>query len=102
MLSLNLHVQPQTEQKIKKILTYTKDEETFAQSIIAYQIAELQKGILNLNLDLKQFEEKYQMPTEKFYQQFEQGVLDDNEDFIVWAGIYEMLASNKQRLNELR
>jgi len=102
MLILNLHVQPHTEQKIKKILNYAKDEEIFAQNIIAYEIAELQKGIINLKLDLKEFEEKYLMPSEVFYQRFEQGLLNDNEDFIVWSGIYEMLESNIQRLSELR
>jgi hypothetical protein len=100
-LSLQLHVQPQTEQKLKKILTFSKDEETFAQSFIDYQIAELKRGIVNLQVDFKQFEKKYQMSTEKFYQQFEQGLLDDNEDFLVWAGALEMLLKNKQKLREL-
>lgn len=102
MLSLKLHIQPQTEKKLKKILTYAKDEEIFAQNIIDYQIAELQKGILNLRLDLKQFEEKYQMSSDKFYQQFEQGISGDDEDFIIWAGIYEMFRENEHRLRELK
>ncbi len=137
MLNLQLHIQPQTEQKLKKILTYTAnwhnftfliphpnppplgegvyekrrlcqfavythDQEMFALNIIAYQITELQKGILNLRLDMKQFEEKYRITTEEFYQQFEQGILGDNEDFIVWSGIYEIFRENEQRLQELR
>jgi hypothetical protein len=102
MLNLKLHIQPQTEQKLRTILTYTHDEEMFARNIIAYQISELQKGILNLRLDMKQFEEKYRMPTEEFYRQFEQGISGDNEDFIVWSGIYEMLCENEQRLWDLR
>jgi len=102
MLNLQLHIQPQTEQKLKKILTYTHDQEMFVLNIIAYQITELQKGILNLRLDMKQFEEKYRITTEEFYQQFEQGISGDNEDFIVWSGIYEIFRENEQRLQELR
>jgi hypothetical protein len=75
MLNLQLHIQPQTEQKLKKILTYTRDEEMFAQNIIAYQVNELQKGILNLRLDMKQFEDRYQLSTEEFYRQFEPGIM---------------------------
>ncbi|HAO19028.1 MAG: hypothetical protein BWK80_10605 [Desulfobacteraceae bacterium IS3] len=101
MLNLQLHIQPKTEHLLKKIMTYIRDQEIFARNIIAYQIAELQKGILNLRLDLKQFEETYQMTTEKFYQQFEQGLSDDNEDFMIWAGLYEMLCENERRLREL-
>ncbi len=102
MLNLQLHIQPQTEKKLKKILTYAQDEEMFAQNIIVYQIKELQKGILNLRLDLREFEEKYQMSSEEFYKEFSQGISEDNEDFIVWSGIYEMLRENEMKLWELR
>ena len=101
MLNLELDIQPQTEQRLKKILAYTQDEEMFAQNIIAYQIAELQKGLLNIRLDLKQFENKYQQSSEEFYQQFEQGKTDDSEDVMLWAGLYEMLQDNERRLQEL-
>lgn len=102
MLNLQLHIQPQTEKKLKKILTYAQDEEMFAQNIIVYQIKELQKGILNLRLDLREFEEKYQMSSDEFYKEFSQGISEDNEDFIVWSGIYEMLRENEMKLWELR
>ena len=101
MLHLDLHIQPQTEQRLKKVLAATSDEEMFAQNIIAYQVAELQKGAINLRLDLKQFEEKYHQTTEEFYQQFEQGHTDDTEDAMLWAGLYEMLQDNERRLQEL-
>ena len=52
-------------------------------------------------LDLKQFEEKYQMDTEDFYRKFEQGGLEDSEDNMIWAGLYEMLGENTTRLREL-
>jgi len=102
MLNLNLDIQPQTEKKLRKIITYIQDEEIFAQNIIDYQIAELQKAILNLRLDLKEFEEKYRMLSEEFYQQFSEGISGDDEDFIVWSGIYEMFRENEMRLRELR
>ncbi len=101
MLNLQLQIQPQTEQRLKRILAFTHDQEVFAQNIIAYQIAELKKGILNIRLDLKQLEEQYQLDFEIFYQQFEQGQLEDSEDYLLWAGLYEMLHKNTARLQEL-
>ena len=101
MLNLQLEIQPQTEQRLKRILAFTHDQEVFAQNIIAYQIAELKKGILNIRLDLKQFEEQYQLDSDIFYQQFEQGQLEDSEDYLLWAGLYEMLHKNTARLQEL-
>ncbi len=101
MLNLHLDIQPQTAQRLRRNLESYPDQETFAQNIIAYQIAELKRGILNLRLDLKAYEEKYQLLTEEFYQQFTQGVTDDREDYIIWAGLYEMLSANEKRLQGL-
>lgn len=101
MLHLDLHIQPQTAHRLKKILASVSDEETFARNVIAYQVSELQKGILNIRLDLRQFEEKHKQSTAEFYQQFEQGQAGDGEDEMVWAGLYEMLQENEQRLHDL-
>jgi hypothetical protein len=101
MLDLRLDVQPKTAQRLRKVLALAPDPETFAQNIIAYQITELKRGILNLRLDLKGFEEKYQRSTADFYNEFSQGKAGDAEDYIVWAGLYEMLDTNVKRLQEL-
>ncbi len=57
---------------------------------------------MNLQLDLREFEIRYQQLSQDFYQQFQQGLLGDNEDFIVWAGLYEMLKNNEKYLRELQ
>ena len=102
MLELHLEVQPQTAQQLRKILELYPDQESFAQSIIAHQIAELKYSILNLRLDLDEYEEKYQLATRDFYQQFSQGNTDDREDYIIWAGLYEMLCKNEKRLQQVQ
>jgi hypothetical protein len=53
-------------------------------------------------LDLKEFEQKYQMTSEEFQERFSQGVLGDDADFMVWSGLYEMLCHNQMQLSELR
>ena len=40
MLNFQLAIQPQTEQRLRKILNDTQDVEAFAQGIINYQITE--------------------------------------------------------------
>ncbi len=67
MLDFHLSVQPKTQERLKIILNSVEDEENFAQSIINYQIARLQKAILNLRLDLEVFEQKYLRKSEQFY-----------------------------------
>ena len=101
MVQLELHICPQTEQRLKKVLALTPDQETFVQNIIAYQVAELRKGILNIRLDLQEFETKYHQSSDTFYDQFVRGEAGDHEDAMLWAGLYEMLQDNEQRLHEL-
>lgn len=98
MFNLQLHISPQTEQRLKTILAYAQDQETFAQNIIAYQIAELQKGIVNIRLDLKKFEEKYKQATEEFYQQYTQGQSNDSEDAMLWTRCYVITKASCETL----
>ncbi|WP_271255149.1 hypothetical protein [Pseudanabaena sp. Chao 1811] len=102
MLDFQLSVQPQTERRLKKILSQVQNTEAFALNIIAYQVSELQKGILNLRLELDDFERKYNMTSAEFHQSFSDGRLEDEADFMIWAGLYEMLCQNQVQLSELR
>lgn len=101
MLHLNLNVRPKTAKRLKKVLEYSRDGETFAQNVIAHQVAELKRGILNLKLDIKTYEEKYKITGANFYKRFSQGRMDDREEYIVWAGLWEMLEKNERQLRDL-
>lgn len=101
MLNWNFELQPEIEEKMQLILDQYPDKESFFQDIINNQVNELMNGIHNIEIDLKEFEKKYQRSTENFYRQFKNGELDDRNDFIVWSGIYEMQLENKKKLAEL-
>ena len=101
MLHLNLNIQPKTAKRLKKVLEFSKNEEAFAQGIIAYQVAETKRAILNLRTDLQAYEEKYRLSSDEFYRRYERGEMGDDEDFMLWAGLVEMLASNEKRLRGL-
>ncbi len=102
MSDLHLDLHPKTAKRLRKVLELSSDPETFAQDIIAYQINELKRAVLNLKLDIKVFEEKYKLSTDDFYRQFSRGATDDHEDYIVWAGLYELLQKNEKQLQELQ
>ena len=102
MLDLHLEVKPQTAEKLKRVLELHTNQETFAQNIIAYQIAELKKAILNLRLDLKTFEKRHNRTSADFYDEFSKGATGDSEEYMLWAGLYELLAENEERLTSLQ
>jgi hypothetical protein len=97
---MNLNLHPFTEARLKKILALYADDERFAQQIIAYQEAQLRQTLLSIRLDLQTFEKQYQMDSEEFYRRFQNGELGDTEDFMLWAGSYELLYHNQVILNE--
>ena len=72
------------------------------QQFSAYQISELKKAILNLRLDLKALEERYQCASADFYAAFSRGETEDSEDALLWAGLYEMLRDNEARLAKMQ
>ncbi len=101
MMELSFDLKEEIEIKLKKIFDLYSDKEIFAKNIIEYEISELKKSIINIQIDLNHFENKYNLLTIDFYKKFESGELDDIEDYIIWAGIYEMLIQNNKRLAEL-
>jgi hypothetical protein len=101
MFVIELDIKPNTENRLKKILGFSPDPEIFATKMIAYQISELKRGISNLMIDLKKFEDKYHLSSSEFFLEFQQGKTDDRQDNLVWAGLYEMLQENEQQLREL-
>jgi hypothetical protein len=50
---------------------------------------------------LKAFEEKYQVSSREFYEQYRQGKMGDNEDYMLWAGLIEILENDEKRLQGL-
>lgn len=99
---MNIILQPRTETKLQRILTHYQTPEKFIEEIISAQIQELKRAIFNLQHELVLFEQKYKMLSIDFYQQYQQGILDDQEDFMLWAGSYELFLDNQQRLAELQ
>jgi len=100
-MEFTLDLKNETKEKLKKILDQYSDKEVFTKNIIEYETSQLKKGIINIQLDLKTFEKKYGLSSKEFYQKFTSGEFGDDEDYIIWAGIYEMLGQNQKRLTDL-
>lgn len=53
----------------------------------------LTSKIAKIEQKIQDFEQKYQMQSEYFYQRFQAGELGDSMDFLEWNTYYEMLAN---------
>jgi len=98
---IQLKLSHSTEQRLKQVMLLYQNTDAFFNKMIDYQISELKLGLHNIEKDLKEFEQKYEMTSKSFYSKFEIGEIDDQEDFMIWAGIYEMFLRDKQKINKL-
>ncbi|MBU0511000.1 MAG: hypothetical protein KJ638_04770 [Chloroflexi bacterium] len=48
-------------------------------------------GLDGLRRQIQDFESYYSLKTQEFYARFLRGEMGDNRDFIVWAGLHELL-----------
>jgi hypothetical protein len=99
---INLELNTKSEKLFKMLLRkHNNDENSLINSIVKLHKDQLKKGIKNIRVDLAYFENKYEMTTKDFYNDFVQGVYaDENNDFMQWSGEYEILLDYLKELKE--
>jgi len=102
MLTLNLKLQPDIERKLNYLISKQGGMELFFKDFLSYKTAQLEKAIFNIEKDLRKFERKYNISSQAFYQQFDEGKFGDEDDYMVWSGIYEILQENRAELKKIQ
>jgi len=101
MQTITFELQPNIANRIENYLQFFGNKEIMFDKFIDYHINRIKREIALMQIDLKAYEKKFNMPSNKFYEQFENGELGDDKDFILWSGIYEMQMNCKQKLQKL-
>lgn len=87
--------------KLDNLIRFFGNKDMMFSKFIEFHRKNTQREIVRMQTDLEVYELKYGMSSDAFYQSFEQGDLEDSNDFILWSGIYEMQQDSKKRLEEL-
>lgn len=69
---------------------------------VKVEIRNIEIGVKKSLQKIEKFERKYKMSSDKFYVAFSNGELGDDEDFMEWAGEYEILQDLRQDIPKLR
>ena len=51
---------------------------------------------------MRRFERKYKLSSNEFYAKFEEGKFGDEDDFMLWSGIYELYQTNSNELSKIQ
>jgi len=62
----------------------------------------LKTGLKRTESKLKVLEKKYSMSSVKFFKQYKNGEVDDRNDFVDWAGEFQIYKSLKEQMNVLK
>ncbi len=91
MIAIN--ISDKQKEKFDKLLRlYHGRHDELIEAMLTFKRQDLKKGIRNLERELKFYEEKYGISSVDFIADFSSGKYgDDNDDFIIWSGIYETL-----------
>jgi hypothetical protein len=103
-----MQTQPRILNKLKIIETLCQQSnnnqsiEQTLDKIISQELATAQHKKLELDIDIKQFEDQYQMPSSEFHQKFHTGELGDDVDFVEWNAFYQMSNSLQKQIDLLQ
>jgi hypothetical protein len=69
--------------------------------LLRHEATACQAQLHQLQADLAEFEQKYQLSSTEFYQRFQAGQTGDDMDYVEWASLVQMAANLEKRLRLL-
>ena len=94
-----------TLEKLRRLEQYLANDasadpvlDTTIDKLLAREIANIRDLQKRLQDQLSEFEAQYDLKSDAFYQQYQNGDLGDEMDFIEWASTVDMMEKATQRL----
>ncbi len=70
--------------------------------MLAYKVQKYEEQIKKLDKALRKFERTYEKESAVFFQEFVEGSLGDEMDFVEWSSLYQIRNSLLEKKNELK
>ncbi len=71
------------------------------EKLLHHEAEQSQAQLSQLRADLAEFEQRYNLSSAEFYQNFQRGQMGDDMDFIEWASLVQMADNLERRLQLL-
>ncbi len=86
---------------IKEIYPDQAELDQILGKILDISLSQHRLRLKHYEQDLREFEQRYEMNSEKFYQRFAAGELGDEIDFFEWSGLYELRQDILNKIHRL-
>ncbi len=101
MHTITVELQPKIANKFDTYVQLFGSKNLLFDQFIEYHINRVKREISRMQFELEKYEKKYSLKTNEFYKLFEKGELGDENDYMLWAGIYELQLDSKNKLSKL-
>lgn len=81
--------------QVSEVVTRSVDK------MLAYEVEQCQAQFSQLAQDLAEYEQRFSLSSAEFYQQYQDGRLDDRMDYMEWAALFQMYTNLNERLHLL-
>jgi hypothetical protein len=81
---------------MSQVIVSSTDEQTLkplVEAAIRSQLRELELGIQRTHMRLRDFEDRYHLPTDEFHRRLTEDELEETLEFIEWEGERKLLAA---------
>ncbi|HAX78564.1 MAG TPA: hypothetical protein DCY88_22710 [Cyanobacteria bacterium UBA11372] len=69
--------------------------------LLAISLSQYRLRLKRYEQDMREFDRRYEMNSENFYQRFEAGELGDEIDFFEWSSLYELRQDILNKIHQL-
>ena len=87
---------------LRLVSTRKRQLKPLMEAAIANELRLLEAGVRRTEKRLHEFEEKYNLGTQKFISRYENDELEETLDFAEWIGEFKMLTRLREKVDTLR
>lgn len=101
MSQVTIHLNPTLAERFRRLMV-AFGSDTAVERFLRFEEKRLRQEISGLKTDLADLEQKHGMDSASFYSRFSNGELGDSQDFMLWAGLVELLRDSEEKLRGIQ
>ena len=98
MSQITLESNSDSANKLNSYINSFGNKDLLIDKFLDFQVKVLKREVSRIQIDLDEFEKRYNRTSMEFYTLFERGELEDSKDFTIWAGLCELQIESKNKL----
>jgi hypothetical protein len=101
MSQVTINLNPSLAGRFRRLMSAFGNEYA-VERFLSYEEKRLRQEIMGIKADMVQLERKHGMDSSSFYSKFSSGELGDDQDFMLWSGLVELLRDSEEKLRSIQ